>query len=86
MIASLLKTAIGRYVGIAVGAALLSGMVYAGCMIKNSIQHEAKVEAQTAQKTLEVEREDQKVKEQVHQMDDDALGDFLRRGGVRKDR
>jgi len=86
MISGLLKTAIGRYVGIAVGAALLSGMVYAGCLIKNSIQHEAKVEAKTAQKNLEVEREDQKVKEEVRQMDDDALADFLRRGGVRQDR
>ncbi len=85
MIAWLLKTAIGRYVGIAVGATLISGLLYAGCMIKNSIQHDAKVVAKTAEKTLEVEREDQKVKEQVHQMSDDALGDFLRRGGMRKD-
>jgi len=82
----LLKTAIGRYIGIAVGATLLSGMLYAGCQVKGCIEHEAKVEAKTAQKTLEVEREDQKIKEQVHQMSDDALADFLRHGGVRKDR
>lgn len=81
----LLKTAIGRIVGAALGGIILSSLFYAGCQVKGCIQHEAKVEAKTAQKTLEVEREDQKVKEEVHQMDDDTLADFLRHGGVRKD-
>lgn len=77
---------IGRYVALAVGGALLSGILYAGCQVKGCIEHEAKVEAKTAKKTLEVERADQKVKEEVQQMDDDALADFLRHGGVRQDR
>lgn len=82
----LFKTAIGRYVGIAAGAALLSGILYAGCQVKGCIEHKAKVAAKTADKTLEVERADQKVKEKIHQMSDDDLADFIRRGGVRKDR
>jgi hypothetical protein len=80
----LLKTAIGRSIGIAVGTALLSGMLYAGCQIKSCINHKAEVKAETAEKTLEVEREDQKVKDQVHQMSDDDLADFIRTGGVRQ--
>ncbi len=82
----LLKTVIGRYVAIAAGATLLSGVLYAGCSIKGCLTHKAEVKAKIAEKTLEVEREDQKVKNEVHGMSDDALADFLRHGGVRKDR
>lgn len=82
----LMKSAVGRIVGAVIGTALLSGMLYAGCQVKGCITHKAEVKAKTAEKTLEVEREDQKVKEQVHGMSDDDLADFLRHGGVRKDR
>lgn len=80
----LLKTALGRIVGAAVGGMILSSLFYAGCQVKGCIEHKAKVEAKTSQKTLEVEREDQRIKEEVHQMSDDDLADFLRSGGVRK--
>ncbi|MFA5381846.1 MAG: hypothetical protein WC356_01685 [Candidatus Micrarchaeia archaeon] len=86
ILAWLLKTAVGRIIGTALGATLLSGILFAGCQVKGCITHKAEVRAKIAEKILEVEREDQKVKEQVHQMDDGALADFLRRGGVRKDR
>lgn len=82
----LLKTALGRIVGLAVGGMLLSGILYAGCQVKGCITHDADVKAKTAEKTLEVEREDRKIKDEVRQMDDDDLANFLRRGGVRKDR
>jgi len=65
MISWLFKTAVGRIVGAGVGGMLLSGILYAGCQVKGCIEPKAKVEAKTAQKTLEVEHEDQKVKEQV---------------------
>ncbi|MDI6752793.1 MAG: hypothetical protein QME78_00175 [Thermodesulfobacteriota bacterium] len=71
---------VGRYVGIA----LLLAALYGGCQVKSCISHQAEVKAKTAEKTLEVEREDQKVKEQVRQMSDDDLADFIRRGGVRQ--
>jgi hypothetical protein len=81
----LLKTAIGRLIGVALGTALLSGILYAGCQVKGCITHKAEVRAKTAERTLEVEREDQKIKDKVRQMPDDELADFIRRGGVRKD-
>ena len=65
MINWLLKTAVGRKFSAAVGGMLLSGILYATCQVKGCIEPKAKVEAKTAQKTLEVERENQKVKEQV---------------------
>jgi len=86
LISWLLGTAIGRWVAIGGGALLLSGLLYAGCQVKGCLTHQAEVRAKTAEKTLGVERAAQKVKEKMHQMSDDDLADFIRRGGVCKDR
>lgn len=83
MLTWLFTTAIGRIIGAAAAGILLSSILYAGCQVKGCIQHQAEVKAKTAEKTLEVREQDDELQEEVDEMSDDELADYLRRGGVR---
>lgn len=73
-------TAIGQGIALAAGAALLSGLLYAGCQVRSCIRHEAEVKAKTAEKTLEVYQADEQSQEKITEMTDEELADFARTG------
>lgn len=82
MINWLLSTSIGRYVGIASASILLSGLLYAGCQIKACISERAETKARIAEKTAEIQRKDRDIERKINDLDNGALADFIRRGGV----
>ena len=63
-------------------AALLLGGTYAGCKINAWRLHRTQVGQKVAEKTVEVDRADEKTTQELHRMGDDELADFIRRGGV----
>ena len=80
----LLKSALGRLVGVATGAFLLSGLLYAGCQVKGCLNERAEVRAKTAEKTLEVQDEKRKIEKETHDLSDDDLAEYFRTGRVPK--
>ncbi|MDD2903469.1 MAG: hypothetical protein PHU44_13650 [Syntrophales bacterium] len=61
----LFKTALGRIIGGAVVAALLSGLLYAGCQVRSCMR--AKEELQEYHRADEIRKEDPKVDQRVEE-------------------
>jgi hypothetical protein len=61
----LIKTAVWRIVGGALGAVLLSGVLYAGCQVKSCV--EAKQELQQYHRADEIRKEDPKVDKRMEE-------------------
>lgn len=80
MISWLLSTSVGRIAGTAVVAALLSGLLYAGCQVRACQNHKAEVRAKVAEQTLKIKEQDNEAKKQINDMSNDDLAEYLRSG------
>jgi hypothetical protein len=65
IVAWLFKTALGRIIGGAVGAALLSCLLYAGCQVRSCIR--AKEELREYHRADEIRKEDPKVDQRTEE-------------------
>ncbi|MDD2900837.1 MAG: hypothetical protein PHU44_00210 [Syntrophales bacterium] len=82
IVAWLFKTALGRIIGGAVAASLLSGLLYAGCQVRSCLR--AKEELRGYHRADEIRKEDPKVEkrtaEHKQQVEEFSTPDDLKRG------